>query len=166
MPDPEVKPRPRHVYNNCAVLRHMAHVAGSYVVGVKDDGRHFFFQFEVAPEGEWTCSFALVMEIDGELWFVTIVATCMNMGSRNASKIAQSFTNEWLEAWARQLDVYVERVWLPKQPPALQDLLRERRQALGHADARPFHALGYTDNFFFEYLGPSSPPRARVYGGT
>ena len=55
------------------------------------------------------------MEIDGELWYVTIVATCMNMGSRNASKIAQRFTDRLLEGFSRTLDIYVKNVWMPRQ---------------------------------------------------
>ena len=42
--------RPRHSYRNGAILSHMAHVNKTYKAGFKDDGRHMFFQFEMAPE--------------------------------------------------------------------------------------------------------------------
>ena len=54
MPHPEVKTRPREVYNNLAVVSHMCMVANTYLAGRKDDGRHMFFQFEIAPEEERT----------------------------------------------------------------------------------------------------------------
>jgi hypothetical protein len=52
MPDAESKPRPRHSYRNGAIPSHMAHVNKTYKAGLKekDDGRHMFFQFEMAPE--------------------------------------------------------------------------------------------------------------------
>ena len=61
MPEPESKPRPRQSYNDAAVVKHMAQVNGSYVAGFKDDGRHMFFQFEMAPEEERTCSFVVLI---------------------------------------------------------------------------------------------------------
>jgi hypothetical protein len=134
MPDPESKPRPRHSYRNGAILNHMAHVGRTYVAGFKDDGRHMFFQFEQSPEEERTCAFIVVIPFplvspdgtpvlndDGtartELWFTLVIGTCMNMGSRNASKIAQRFTDRILEGFAQLLDVYVRDEWLPKQTP-------------------------------------------------
>ena len=50
MPDPEVKPSPRGVYRKAAVLSHMAHVGGTSLASIKDDGRHMFFQFQISPE--------------------------------------------------------------------------------------------------------------------
>jgi hypothetical protein len=171
MPDPETKPRPRHVYNDLAVARHMARANNTYLVGLKDDGRHMFFQFENAPEEERTCSFVVLVELpvvgsqgepmldaDGnellELWFIIIVATCMNMGSRNASKIAQRFTDRLLEGFSCQLDIYVRDVWLPRQTKALQELVAERTAKLGAHQARPFATSGYTDDYAHVYVGP------------
>ena len=93
-------------------------------------------------------------EIVHELWFVLIIATCMNMGSRNASKIAQRFTDRLLEGFSQQLDKYVEAVWLPKQTPELRALLAERKAKLGANHARPFTTEGYTDDFEFTFIGP------------
>ena len=120
MPDPETKVRPRQEYNDSAVISHMAVVAETYVAAHKDDGRHMFFQFQMAPEEERTCSFVIIVWLQAsgtngellfdtsgepimELWFVLITATCMNMGSRNASKIAQRYTDRLLEGFLRYL---------------------------------------------------------------
>lgn len=171
MPHPEIKVRPRQCYGDNCVLRHMAHAAGTYLAAVKDDGRHMFFQFEMSPEEDRTCSFQVVIELprlnadgdeerdaDGnrimELWFVLIVATCMNMGSRNASKIAQRFTDRLLEGFSQELDVFVRDVWLQKQTPALQSLIAERSAKLGRRQARPYATAGYTDDYKFTYVGP------------
>ena len=89
-----------------------------------------------------------------ELLFVLIVATCMNMGSRNASKIAQRFTDRLLEGFSRMLDIYVRDTWLPKQRPALRKLLAERADKLGPSQARPFATSGYTDDYCLLFIGP------------
>ena len=171
MPDPESKPRPRHMYNDVAVVSHMAEVGETYLAAIKDDGRHMFFQFEVSPEDERVCCFLAVLEMDvldesgrhvlnsdgsrkTELWFVLIVATCMNMGSRNASKIAQRFTDRLLEGVSQQIDAWVAKVWLPQQTPALQRLLAERAEKLGPLHARPYCTSGYTDDYGLVCVGP------------
>ena len=171
MPDPETKTRPKHVYRNAAIMSHIASTAQTYLVSVKDDGRHFFFQFEISPEDEWTCSFLVlvpfpVLEADGsksldnkgvpleEVWAVNIVATCMNMGTRNSSKIAQCFSNEWLRAFSARLDAHVAEVWLPQQNEATRKLLQTRATSLGPEQARPFDAESYTDDYEFLYAGP------------
>jgi hypothetical protein len=171
MPHPESKPRPRHEYNDSAVLNHMALAAETYVAGSKHDGRHMFFQFEMAPQDERTCVFQVIialpvldgdgvplLDADGEqlyeLWFIVLVATCMNMGSRNASKIAQRFTDRLLEGYSQQMDVYVRDVWLPRQTPALRELLAERAAVLGHHHGRPFTTSGYTDDYILKFVGP------------
>ena len=171
MPDPESKPRPRHSYRNGAILNHMAHVNKTYVAGFKDDGRHMFFQFEQSPEEERTCAFIVVIPFpllshdglpilndDGtaqtELWFTLVIGTCMNMGSRNASKIAQRFTDRILEGFSRLLDAYVRDTWMPKQTPELQTLLAERAATLGPRQARPFDTSGYTDDYKLMFVGP------------
>ena len=170
MPERESKPRPKHVYRDEAILSHMAHVNGSYKAGFKDDGSNMFFQFEMSPEEERTCCFLVLMELpvvddDGtplcdengeevlELWCVLIVCTCMNMGSRNASKIAQRFTDRLLEGFAQHLDVYVRETWLHKQKPELIALIAERSAKLGHRQSRPFATSGYTDDFKYTCLG-------------
>ena len=171
MPHPEKKPRPRQIYSDQAVLSHFALLADTYVAGVKDDGRHMFFQFEQAPEEERTCQFLILImlprvgpsgevELDSngncveELYLVLIVATCMNMGSRNASKIAQRFTDRLLEGFSQQLDEYVRETWLPTQKPALRKLLAERADKIGPRHARPFITAGYSDDYYFAYVGP------------
>eukprot|EP00900_Chrysochromulina_parva_P014812 jgi/Chrpa1/23331/Chrysochromulina_OHIO_Genome00028025-RA len=171
MPHPEVKVRPRQAYGDSAVLSHMALVNDTYLAGFKSDGRHMFFQFEMAPEEERTCSFTVVIpfaltdeggkpildengDIIVEQWFTLIVATCMNMGSRNSSKIAQRFTDRLLEAFSQQLDVHVRDSWLPRQSSELQALLAERAASLGPRQARPFKTSGYTDDYEFEFVGP------------
>ena len=171
MPEPESKPRPRHSYRNGAILSHMAHVNRTYKAGFKDDGRHMFFQFEQSPEEERTCAFVAViphplltedgspiLDDDGsarsEPWFTLVIGTCMNMGSRNASKIAQRFTDRILEGFSQLLDVYVRDTWLPKQTPELQALLAERAAALGPKQARPYDTSGYTDDYKLEFVGP------------
>ena len=53
MPHPEGKPRPKHCYSDNAVLRYQAGCGGTHLVGVKDDGRHMFFQFEMSASEEW-----------------------------------------------------------------------------------------------------------------
>ena len=171
MPHPEVKVRPRQAYGDSAVLSHMAHVNETYMAGFKSDGRHMFFQFEMAPEEERTCSFMTIIPFpltdEGgrpildesgngivEHWFTLVVATCMNMGSRNSSKIAQRFTDRLLEAFSQQLDIYVRDSWLPRQSSELQALLAERATRLGPSQARPFKTSGYTDDYEFEFVGP------------
>ena len=59
-----------------------------------------------------------------------------------------------VEGFARQLDKYVWRVWLPKQNARTRVLLTERAWALGAAHARPFTTSGYTDDYKFAYVGP------------
>ena len=171
MPHPESKPRPRECYRNTAILRHMAEVAETYLAATKDDGRHMFFQFEMSPEEERTCNFLVLVELPMrdtsgdvmldkageprmELWCVKIVATCMNMGSRNASKIAQRYTDRMLEAFSLQLDPYVEQEWLPKQTAAMRELYADRRSKLGKSQARPFATSGYTDDYQLTFVGP------------
>ena len=172
MPHPEIKARPREVYNDDAVLSHMAYVGDTYLAGGKDDGRHMFFQFEVAPEDERLSNFLVLIELPNEdengnieldpvtgapvltVWLVLIVATCMNMGSRNASKIAQRFTDRILEGFSEHLDIYVREVWLKKQTKELQLLLQEREEKLGPRQARPYATSGYTDDYKFTYVGP------------
>ena len=171
MPHPENKVRPRQEYGDNAVLSHMAWLGETYLAATKDDGRHMFFQFEMSPEEERTCSFTVLVELplldEGgqpvldengqpilELWFVLIIATCMNMGTRNASKIAQRFTDRLLEGFSRLLDIYVKDVWMAKQTPALQALLAERARVLGSHQARPFSTAGYTDDYAIKYVGP------------
>ena len=171
MPHPESKVRPRQAYGDSAILSHMALVNKTYLAGFKSDGRHMFFQFEMAAEEERTCSFATIipfpltdesgkpiLDDSGtaivEHWFTLIVATCMNMGSRNSSKIAQRFTDRLLEAFSQQLDAYVRDSWLPRQTAELQALLAERATQLGPRQARPFKTGGYTDDYEFEFVGP------------
>lgn len=145
-PEPEPKPRPRHKYIATAYLRHYAHLNNSFVVSMDDDMRHCFFQFFIWAGERWMCVWYLVIHVDGEAWLVAVTAATMNMGARNSSKIACTFAEEWLDAWRRQVDIFVES-WLPKQTAAFQCAYAQRRAALGHAQARPFWAGVYTDNY-------------------
>ena len=145
-PEPEPKPRPRHKYTACAYLSYYAHVNESFVVSVDDDMRHCFFQFFVSEEDVGLIVWYLVVSIDGELWLVVIKVRTMNQGARNSSKIACNFTEEWLDAWRRAVDVYVAE-WLTKQTPAMQRAYDYRLNKLGFAQARPFWGAVYTDNF-------------------
>ena len=150
-PEPEPKPRPRHKYTGLAYLSHYAHLNESFVTTLDDDMRHFFFQFFVALEDQWLCVWYLVMHIDGVLWLVAICAKTMNMGSRNSSKIACNFAQEWLEAWSRKMDDFCEG-WIPTQHPNFVRGYAERLAALGHVQARPFWAGVYTDNFDMSFM--------------
>ena len=86
------------------------------------------------------------------------------MGVRNSSKVAQRFANEWLEAFSKQLDTYVEMEWLPKQSAPLQALLAERAAKLGPAEARPFATDGYTDDFKIDFVsGELAAAGARIW---
>ena len=150
-PEPEPKPRPRHKYTGLAYLSHYAHLNKSFVVTLDDDMRHFFFQFFIALEDQWLCVWYLVMRIDGVLWLVAICAKTMNMGARNASKIACNFAQEWLEAWSRKMDDFCEG-WIPTQHPDFQHGYATRLAALGRVQARPFWAGVYTDNFDLSFM--------------
>ena len=151
-PDKEPKPRPRHKYQAGAVLSHYAWLAELFLVVHDDDIRHMFWQFFVAQEDTHLTIFRLIVLIDGVRWVVHIIATSMNMGARNASKIACRFAEEWLDSWRVQMDGVVEQ-WLPQQTPAFQEAYAERRRCLGFEQARPFWAGVYTDNFDMMYVG-------------
>ena len=153
-PDPELKPRPRHKYTAGAVLSHYAWTAQTFLVTHDDDMRHMFFQFFMRKSDlPFNVSY-IIVKIEGELWYVAVRNRTMNQGARNASKIACDFAEEWLDAWRREMDVYVASTWLPLQSDAMQSAYSQRHRALGHAQARPFWAAVYTDNFDFTYVGP------------
>ena len=147
-PHPEVKPRPRHKYTACAYLSYYAFLNGTFLVSFDDDQVDCFFQYRV----EWAelplCRWNIVDTIDdtGEHWYVAYRVYTMNQGGRNSSKIACDGNEEWLDAWRRQVDAFVVE-WMPRQTAALQEAYAERRQKLGHEQARPFWAACYTDNF-------------------
>ena len=63
----------------------------------------------------------------------------MTMGTRPASKIASSFSEEWLDAWRQQLDQWIAKAkWVERQTKALQEALAMRARELGAAQARPY----------------------------
>ena len=152
-PDPEPKPRPKHKYTAGATLSHYAWLAETYLCVHDDDIRHMFWQFFVAQEDIHLTIFRIIVLIAGVRWAVHIIATSMNMGARNASKIACRFAEEWLGSWRRQMDAYVEG-WLPRQTSAFQAAYAQRLERLGFEQARPFWAGVYTDNFDMVYVGP------------
>ena len=149
-PEPETKPRPKHKYAALIYLRKYAHENRSFVVTMDDDMRQMFYQFFIREEDLYTCVWYIMMMIDGKLWLVAVRVRTMNMGGRNASKIACNFAEEWLDCWRRQMDGVVE-VWLPKQSKALQKAYAARKSKLGSHQARPFWAAVYTDNFDFSF---------------
>lgn len=145
-PEQEIKPRPKHKYAACVYLSAYAAANGTFLVTMDDDMRQMFFQFFIRDEDLYTCVWYIIMSIDGVLWLVAVRVRTMNMGGRNASKIACNFAEEWLDAWRLQMDDVVA-VWLPKQKPAMQEAYERRKQELGLQQARPFWAAVYTDNF-------------------
>ena len=146
-PWPEVKPRPRHKYAALALLRHYAHLNGTFVVTMDDDMRHMFFQFSVIDYELQLAVWHMVVRLAcGRLWLAAILVRTMNQGGRNASKIACDFAEEWLDAWRRQMDKIVAE-WLPQQRPQFIAAYNARLHSLGLEQARPFWAGVYTDNF-------------------
>jgi hypothetical protein len=155
--------------DKCALIAYLKHCC--YLLGVEgaqvdafivchgDDSRHMFFQFPLARSERWMSIFYLVCPFVNEsgvteLWYCAVVNSKMNMGWRPASQIACRFAEEWLQAWRVAMDRFVARTWLQQQPAAYRKAHRERCRKLGSAQARPFGAFVYTDNFDFCYLGP------------
>ena len=166
-PDPEAKPRPRSKYQAGAVLRHLAGLARLPLLGFKADVRHFFFQMFTASEQVWLCVFyawVLLKDADGvqRIYFCAVRVSVVVMGARAASKICCRFAEEWLDAWRRRMDAFVEAEWLPRQTTELQEALAERRTALGHSQARPFWAAVYTDDFDHTFIGPELAARGAL----
>lgn len=149
-PEPEPKPRPRHKYKAATYLTVYAELNDTFLVTMDDDMRHMFFQFFIRRSDLYLCVWYTVMEIDGAVMFVAVRARTMNQGARNASKIACNFAEEWLEAWRLQMDEVV-RGWIPLQKPAMIEAYEQRKSHLGEAQARPFWAAVYTDNFDFTF---------------
>ena len=154
-PDPEIKPRPRDKYTAGAVLSHYCHLGDTYMVTHDDDMRHMFFQFFMREEDLPVNVWYIIARVAGVLWYVAVRNRTMNQGARNASKIACEFAEEWLDAWRTEMDAYVADPWLPQQTAQLRRAYAERVELLGHAQARPFWAAVYTDNFDFSFVGPS-----------
>ena len=115
---------------------------------MSDDQVDCFFQYRVTSTELHLCRWNIVDFIDdtGEHWYIAYRVYTMNQGGRNSSKIACTGNEEWLDAWRRQVDIFVVE-WLPHQTAAMQHAYSERRRQLGHEQARPFWAACYTDNF-------------------
>ena len=153
-PDKEVKNTPKH---KCAAVAYLLFcctlIPNASLVCFDDDIRHMFFQFQLAESEKWMGIFYLVFNFDGELWYCAITMNRMNMGWRPASQIASRFAEEWLDAWRTVMDRYVVSTWLPKQPQQYRAAHRQRCLELGAAQARPFVAFVYTDNFNWTFIG-------------
>jgi len=106
-PDKETKCRPRDRYQSSLVLHSMCRAAKSFIVTFGDDVRWASFQFWLAIGQGPTSLVYMRLEIDGEVWFCSIVRLCMDMGVRPASQICCRFTEELLDAWRRQMDEHV-----------------------------------------------------------
>ena len=145
-PDPETKPRPRHKYTATAYLLYYAHLAETFCVTLDDDQVDCFFQYDVAEEDLPLCRWNTVDIIDGVIWYIAYKVYTMNQGGRNASKVACRGNELWLDAWRRRMDAVVAD-WLPRQTAAMQAAYAKRLEVLGFAQARPFWAALYTDNF-------------------
>ena len=147
-PQPETKPRPRDKYTACAYLSYYAHCNNTFLVSMSDDQVDCFFQYRVTSTELHLCRWNIVDLIGdtGEHWYIAYRVYTMNQGGRNSSKIACTGNEEWLDAWRRQVDIFVVE-WLPLQTAAMQHAYSERRRQLGHEQARPFWAACYTDNF-------------------
>jgi hypothetical protein len=100
------------------------------------------------------------------VWMCQIRVRTMNQGGRNSSKIACCFAEEWLDAWRQRLDDFVAD-WILRQTPAMQEAHATRSRELGLAQARPFWAGVYTDNFDFSFVGPElHAAGSRAFGST
>jgi len=78
--------------------------------------------------------------------------TTMNMGARPASKVACRFAEEWLDAWRRQMDRYVDTVWIHTKSAEYREALELRKRVLDDREqGRPYWAAVYTDNFEFTF---------------
>ena len=160
-PDPETKSRPRHLSAGAAYLSHLAHIAGDYVVGIKDDIRWFFWQFYLHRSQLWLSVEHLWVPFDVELngatstewWFCGVTPYVMNMGTRPASKIACRFSEIFQAEWRARMRTEVTPLWLACQPPRVIAALERRRAALGDAEADPFKGWLYTDDFTMFFVG-------------
>ena len=153
MPEPEIKPRPRHMYAAIAFLRFYAKLLRSFVCNLDDDMRHMFFQFFVRASDLHLCVFKIVMMRDDRLWLCAIRVRTMNQGGRNSSKVACGFAEEWVESWRVQMDAVVTE-WVPRQTDEFQRFYNAVVELHGLAHARPFWACVYTDNFSFSFACP------------
>jgi hypothetical protein len=164
-PDPELKMRPRDTYCALAVLSHLALLGGTYLAGATDDVSGMFWQFWRHPSEYHLGMFFMVLPfeetivVDGKETKVTVLYLCalywkvMLMGGRPASKIACRWAEPWLRVWRARM-VPIVNAWLPKQTPALQTALEERRLVLGEQHATPFWADLFTDDFQFHFISP------------
>jgi hypothetical protein len=152
-PDAERKMRPRHGYQALCVLYALANAAGLPVVGASDDVRWMFFQFYLAAEELWLSTFYMTLHTKQGLQFCLVAERVTNMGTRPMSKIACRFSEEFVDAWRRSLDKWIDAEWLPRQAPALKDMLNQRSAKLGAAQARPYWAAPFTDDIIFYFVG-------------
>jgi hypothetical protein len=151
-PNKECKQGARDFYGGCAVLRSLAAIDGKKLVSHASDVKWMFWQFYLRGDQYWMCTFLLVMEVDGSLQVFLVEERVLNMGLRPASKIASRFSEEWVEAWRRELRIWVRREWLPRQSAGLRTALKWREVHLGVEHADPFWAAPYTDDYVHVYL--------------
>ena len=154
-PNKERKEGARDLYGGCAVLRALAAIDGKMLVSHASDVKWMFWQIYLRGDQYWLCTFLLVMELDGALHAVMVEERVLNMGLRPASKIACRFSEEWVQAWRRELRAWVAREWFPRQSAALQSALQWRLEHLGVDQADVFWAAPYTDDYIHIYLDAS-----------
>ena len=154
-PNKERKEGARDLYGGCAVLRALAAIDGKTLVSHASDVKWMFWQIYLRGDQYWLCTFLLVMELDGALHAVMVEERVLNMGLRPASKIGCRFSEEWIQAWRRELRTWVAREWFPRQSAALQTALRWRLEHLGVDQADAFWAAPYTDDYIHIYLDAS-----------
>ena len=150
-PNKEHKQSAPDLYGGCGVLRAVA-IDGKLLVSHASDVKWMFWQIYLRGDQYWLCTFLLGMEVDGTLKAVMVEERVLNMGLRPASKVASRFSEEWVQAWRRNLRAWVVREWLPRQSAALQQALAWRRDHLGVEQADPFWAAPYTDDYIHIYL--------------
>ena len=170
-PDKELKSRPRDLSNGIAVVSYLASLAQTYVVGIKDDFKWFFWQFYLHYSQLWLsvehiwvpfdvvdAAGNTVTDANGdttyEWWFCAVVPYVMNMGTRPASKIACRFSEAFQEEWRNIMRKEVVPEWLKHQTPELQEALADRRAHLQPHDWDPFCGYLYTDDFAKFFVGP------------
>ena len=161
-PDPETKSTNREVYAAECVIGAMAAINGTKPGMSKDDVRWMFFQLNTEPCEFWiqvqyliiaTCIACLKFEVSckckGRIVLVLykVIPRVTNMGTRPASKIAVRFSKQINVEWRARMADYVQAVWLPRQTQALRNLLADREERLGYAQAHPFCTFEFTDDF-------------------
>ena len=163
-PDPEIKMRPRDTYAALAILKHQAGVdeaAGyedAFVCGFLDDMAWCFLQMRTHPceypNSQIHVPMARVVDGVKKVRYEVGFYRSTDMGSRPSSKINCRFAEEWLDTYRSEVE-HLARAWLRTRSPALQQLQKEREEALGWQQSAPFHADVYSDDYQVWAISPS-----------